>query len=319
MHSLQATDKLQMFENRLVKVFRHTSKQAKRQHITCFRIYDHDLPEFPLCIELYEDKLYIAEYRRHHGMTDEAHEAWLDAALLVVEKVVGIPQENIYIKQRQRKQGRLGQYQKVNEEKQFFMVHEGGLQFLVNLSDYLDTGLFLDHRATRTMVREEANNRRVLNLFAYTGSFSVYAAAGGAAAVTTVDLSKTYLTWAEENMKLNGFSGNQFLFVNADVKQYLQELKPRTFDLVIMDPPTFSNSKKMKDDFLDIQRDHAEMINAVYHTLSPGGILYFSTNFSRFLLEKEKLRFDNIKDVTNDTTPFDFAGKLKRYCWKMVK
>ncbi|MBN8860649.1 MAG: class I SAM-dependent methyltransferase [Sphingobacteriales bacterium] len=319
MHSLQATDKLQMFENRLVKVFRHTSKQAKRQHITCFRIYDHDLPEFPLCIELYEDKLYIAEYRRHHGMTDEAHEAWLDAALLVVEKVVGIPQENIYIKQRQRKQGRLGQYQKVNEEKQFFMVHEGGLQFLVNLSDYLDTGLFLDHRATRTMVREEANNRRVLNLFAYTGSFSVYAAAGGAAAVTTVDLSKTYLTWAEENMKLNGFSGNQFLFVNADVKQYLQELKPRTFDLVIMDPPTFSNSKKMKDDFLDIQRDHAEMINAVYHTLSPGGILYFSTNFSRFLLEKEKLRFDNIKDVTNVTTPFDFAGKLKRYCWKMVK
>ncbi|OJY80971.1 MAG: SAM-dependent methyltransferase [Sphingobacteriales bacterium 44-15] len=308
-----------MFENRLVKVFRHTSKQAKRQHITCFRIYDHDLPEFPLCIELYEDKLYIAEYRRHHGMTDEAHEAWLDAALLVVEKVVGIPQENIYIKQRQRKQGRLGQYQKVNEEKQFFMVHEGGLQFLVNLSDYLDTGLFLDHRATRTMVREEANNRRVLNLFAYTGSFSVYAAAGGAAAVTTVDLSKTYLTWAEENMKLNGFSGNQFLFVNADVKQYLQELKPRTFDLVIMDPPTFSNSKKMKDDFLDIQRDHAEMINAVYHTLSPGGILYFSTNFSRFLLEKEKLRFDNIKDVTNVTTPFDFAGKLKRYCWKMVK
>ena len=319
MHSLQATDKLQMFENRLVKVFRHISKQAKRQHIACFRIYDHDLPEFPLCIELYDDKLYIAEYRRHHGMTDEAHEAWLDAALLIVEKVMGVPQENIYTKQRQRKQGRLGQYQKVNEEKQFFAVHEGGLQFLINLSDYLDTGLFLDHRATRTMVRGDANNRRVLNLFAYTGSFSVYAAAGGAATVTTVDLSKTYLAWAEENMKLNGFSGNQFRFVNSDVKQYLQELKPHTFDLVIMDPPTFSNSKKMKDDFLDIQRDHAELINAVHYALSPGGILYFSTNFSRFLLEKEKLQFENIKDITNATTPFDFAGKLKRYCWKMVK
>lgn len=308
-----------MFENRLIKVFRHTSKQAKRQHITCFRIYDHDLPEFPICIEMYEDKLYIAEYRRHHGMDEDAHEAWLDATFSVVEKVIGVSLENIYVKQRQRKQGRLGQYQKVNEQKQFFTVHEGGLRFLINLSDYLDTGLFLDHRLTRAMVREDCNGRRVLNLFAYTGSFSVYAAAGGAATVTTVDLSKTYLGWAEENMRLNGFAGNQFTYVNADVKQYLQELKPRTFDLVIMDPPTFSNSKKMKDDFLDIQRDHAEMINAVFYALSPGGILYFSTNFSRFLLEREKLQFGNIKDITNATTPFDFTGKLKRYCWKMMK
>lgn len=319
MHPLQVTDKLQMFENRLAKVYRHVHRQAKRQGVSCFRIYDHDLPEFPLCLELYEDKLYIAEYRRRHGMTDEEHEVWLDATLLVIEKVVGISQERIYIKQRQRKQGRLGQYQKVNEDKEFFVVQEAGLKFFINLSDYLDTGLFLDHRATRAMIRDEANHKRVLNLFAYTGSFSVYAAAGGAVSITTVDLSKTYLKWAEENMRLNGFEAAPFQFVNADVKQYLQELKPDTFDLVIMDPPTFSNSKKMKDDFLDIQRDHAELINAVYHALSPGGILYFSTNFSRFLLEKEKLLFENIKDITNATTPFDFAGKLKRYCWKMVK
>lgn len=319
MQSLQATDKLQMFENRLVKVFRHISKQAKRQQITCFRIYDHDLPEFPLCLELYEDRLYIAEYRRHHGMTEDEHEAWLESTILVVEKVLGIVQENIFIKQRQRKQGRLGQYQKINAEKEFFEVHEGGLKFLINLSDYLDTGLFLDHRETRKLVRDEAVKKRVLNLFGYTGSFSVYAASGDAASVTTVDLSKTYLGWAEENMRLNGFEGESFQFINADVKQYLQELKSHAFDLVIMDPPTFSNSKKMKDDFLDIQRDHAELINAVYHTLSPAGVLYFSTNFSRFSLEKEKILFENIKDITKATTPFDFAGKLKRYCWKMVK
>lgn len=319
MHSIQVTDKLKMFENRLVKVFRHISKQAKRQHISCFRIYDHDLPEFPLCLELYEDKLYIAEYRRHHGMTDDEHEDWLESALLVVEKVVGVAQENIYIKHRQRKPGRLGQYQKINTGKEFFEIQENGLKFLINLSDYLDTGLFLDHRLTRAMVREDAKNKRVLNLFGYTGSFSVYAAAGEAASVTTVDLSKTYLGWAENNMRLNGFEGESIQFVNADVKQYLQKLKLNTFDLVIMDPPTFSNSKKMKDDFLDIQRDHAELINDVYHVLSPEGVLYFSTNFSRFLLEKEKLKFDNIKDITKATTPFDFAGKLKRYCWKMVK
>lgn len=154
-----------MFENRLVKVFRHISKQAKRQHISCFRIYDHDLPEFPLCLELYEDKLYIAEYRRHHGMTDDEHEDWLESALLVVEKVVGVAQENIYIKQRQRKPGRLGQYQKINTGKEFFEIQENGLKFLINLSDYLDTGLFLDHRLTRAMVREDAKNKRVLNLF----------------------------------------------------------------------------------------------------------------------------------------------------------
>ena len=219
-----STDKLQMFENRLTKVFRHIYKQAKRLGITCYRVYDHDLPEFPMSIDFYEDKLYIAEYRRRHGMSDEEHEQWLDAALAVVEKILLVPQDKIYVKQRQRKQGRLGQYQKVSEEKEYFIVEENGLKFKVNLSDYLDTGLFLDHRITRAMVKQEAAGKRVLNLFAYTGSFSVYAAAGGASAVTTVDLSKTYLTWAEENMVLNGFTAASFRFDNADVKQYLQEM-----------------------------------------------------------------------------------------------
>ncbi|MFT3747487.1 MAG: class I SAM-dependent methyltransferase [Agriterribacter sp.] len=314
-----STDKLQMFENRLIKVFKHVYKQAKRQGITCYRVYDHDLPEFPMSIDFYEDKLYIAEYRRRHGMSDGEHEQWLDTALAVVEKILLVPQDKIYVKQRQRKQGRLGQYQKVSEEKEYFVVEEAGLKFKVNLSDYLDTGLFLDHRVTRAMVRQEAAGKRVLNLFAYTGSFSVYTAAGGATSVTTVDLSRTYLTWAEENMVLNGFNDTAFHFDNADVKQYLQELKPDMFDLVIMDPPTFSNSKKMKDDFLDIQRDHVELISNVLYAMSPGGILYFSTNFTKFILDKENIHCSAIKDITAATTPFDFSGKLKRYCWKMVK
>ncbi|MGN6490937.1 MAG: class I SAM-dependent methyltransferase [Agriterribacter sp.] len=319
MHDTLSHDKLQMFENRLVKVFRHVNKQAKRQHITCYRVYDHDLPEFPMSIDVYEDKLYIAEYRRRHGMDEAAHEQWLDDTLRVVEKILQVPQDNIYVKQRQRKQGRLGQYQKVNEEKEYFTVKEAGLQFRVNLSDYLDTGLFLDHRITREMVRQESKGKRVLNLFAYTGSFSVYAAAGEALLVETVDLSKTYLQWAEENFILNGLSGSQYRFVNADVKQYIQNVSPQSFDLVIMDPPTFSNSKKMKDDFLDVQRDHVALINAAMNSLTDGGVLYFSTNFTKFELNEPAIHCSSIKNITQSTTPFDFAGKLKRYCWRMVK
>jgi 23S rRNA (cytosine1962-C5)-methyltransferase len=168
------------------------------------------------------------------------------------------------------------------------------------------------------MVREEASSRRVLNLFCYTGSFSVYAAAGGAASVDSVDLSKTYLAWAEANMALNGFSGGSRRFIHADVLQWLDEAPSAYYDLVVMDPPTFSNSKRMKD-FLDIQRDHAELINKALLAMTPGGVLYFSTNFRRFVLEGEKIMAASVKDITNATTPFDFQGKLFRYCFRLVK
>ena len=321
-----------MFRNRLTKTFRHTAKLAKRQSITCYRIYDHDLPEFPFCIEIYEDKLYLAEYRRHHGMTDEEHDAWLESCLPVISEIIGIPDENIYFRQRQRKAGRYGQYEKLDSLQEFFVVKEAGLQFRVNLTDYLDSGLFLDHRITRGMVREEAKDRQVLNLFCYTGSFSVYAAAGGAAGVDSVDLSRTYLNWAEENMTLNmpaaagallAPAGNppgqqKYNFIHADVKQYLDELPAEKYDLVVMDPPTFSNSKRMKD-FLDIQRDHAELINKTLRAMKPGGTLYFSTNFRKFQLDTDKILDASIKDITKATTPFDFQGKLFRWCYRIVK
>lgn len=310
-------EKLQMFRNRLSKMSRHISKLARRQSVSCYRVYDHDLPEFPFCIELYEDKIYLAEYRRRHGMTDEEHDQWLEDCLPSISEILEIPDERIYFRQRQRKAGRQGQYEKLSSEQEFFTVKEAGLSFRVNLTDYLDTGLFLDHRITRGLVREEAKDRQVLNLFCYTGSFSVYAAAGGAAVVDSVDLSRTYLHWAEENMKLNGFPG-KFNFIHADVKQYLDELPPEKYDLVIMDPPTFSNSKRMKD-FLDIQRDHAELINKTLRTMKGGGILYFSNNFRTFQLEADKIQAGSIKDITKATTPFDFQGKLFRWCYKIIK
>jgi 23S rRNA (cytosine1962-C5)-methyltransferase len=315
---MEHPDKIPMFRNRLTKMYRHTSKLAKRQSVSCYRVYDHDLPEFPFCIELYEDKIYLAEYRRKHGMTDEEHAAWLESCVPVISGILSIPDEKIYFRQRQRKAGRYGQYEKLSSEQEFFSVNEAGLQFRVNLTDYLDTGLFLDHRITRGMVREEAKDKNVLNLFCYTGSFSVYAAAGGAARVDSVDLSRTYLNWAEENMKLNGLGNSLNNFIHADVKQYLDELPSDFYDLVVMDPPTFSNSKRMKD-FLDIQRDHVELLNKTLRTMKTGGVLYFSTNFRKFQLEKDKILATSVRDITGATTPFDFQGKLFRWCYRIVK
>jgi 23S rRNA (cytosine1962-C5)-methyltransferase len=310
--------KLQMFSNRLLKMYKHRSKQAKRLDISCYRIYDHDLPEFPFAIELYEDKIYVAEYRRRHGMHDEEHEEWLRQSFGVISNILNLPIENIYSRERKRLSHRESQqYEKQNLTQEFFTVEEHDLKFLVNLSDYLDTGLFLDHRITREMVRAGSNNKRVLNLFCYTGSFSVHAAAGGAAGVTSVDLSKTYLEWAKDNFVINRFKDEgKFYFIHADVKQYLKTLEANSFDLIIMDPPTFSNSKRMKD-FLDVQKDHVELINDALHALSPNGILYFSTNYSKFILDKENIRALSIKDITKATTPFDFEGKLKRFCFKI--
>jgi 23S rRNA (cytosine1962-C5)-methyltransferase len=311
-------EKLVMFRNRLQKVWRHVSKLAKRQGVTCYRVYDHDLPEFPFCIELYEDKVYLAEYQRRHGMAEEDHAAWMESCVPVISEVLEAPDEQIYFRERRRKAGRLDQYEKLASEQEFFVVGEAGLSFRVNLTDYLDTGLFLDHRITRGMVRQDALGRRVLNLFCYTGSFSVYAAAGGAVAVDSVDLSKTYLAWAEVNMELNGFADASRRFIHADVKQWLDEAPEGYYDLVVMDPPTFSNSKRMKD-FLDIQRDHAELINKALRAMVVGGVLYFSTNFRRFELEREKIMAASVKDITNATTPFDFQGKLFRWCYKIIR
>jgi 23S rRNA (cytosine1962-C5)-methyltransferase len=314
----QPFGKFLMFQNRLEKVYRHLKKQAKRQEITCYRIYDHDLPEFPFIIEIFENKLHISEYKRRHLMDEQEHEKWLTDCMKIIAGVLQIGEENIFLKTRKRKEGRGSQYQKTSESKNEFIVQENGLKFIVNLSDYLDTGLFLDHRITRQMVKEQSNDKRVLNLFSYTGSFSVYAAAGNASIVVSVDLSKTYLNWSQRNMDLNFPGVANHETIHADVKQYLKTVAEKSFDLIIMDPPTFSNSKRMED-FLDIQKDHVELINDCMSILTKDGILFFSTNYSRFQIEREKLRNSEIKDITPQSTPFDFTGKLKRQCFLVRK
>jgi 23S rRNA (cytosine1962-C5)-methyltransferase len=314
----QPFGKYLMFRNRLEKVYKHVQKQAKRQGVTCYRVYDHDLPEFPLMIERYEDKLYLSEYRRRHGLTDEEHDQWLDECLAMISELLDVPQEKIFVRMRQRKAGRLGQYQRISEERNEFVVEEQGLKFIVNLTDYLDTGLFLDHRITRQMVKERSAEKRVLNLFCYTGSFSVYAVAGGASKVTSVDLSKTYLAWAERNMAVNFPEYKAHQALHADVKQYLPKLAAESYDLIVMDPPTFSNSKRMED-FLDVQQDHVALINQCMRILAPGGVLFFSTNYTKFVLDAANIQASGIRDITKATTPFDFAGKLKRQCFRMDK
>lgn len=314
-----ADSKFLMFENRLAKVYKHRSKLARRMNISCYRLYDKDLPEFPICIELYDDKVYVAEYVSKHGFTEEEHNQWLEETIAVIVKVLQVADENVFIKQRKRMHHRSQQYEKTDAQKDFFTVEESGLKFLVNLTDYLDTGLFLDHRITRQMVRDEAKDKRVLNLFCYTGSFSVYAASAGAAQVTSVDLSKTYLQWAEDNFVINRLKNPKaFKFIHADCVQYLKTLPANSYDIIVMDPPTFSNSKRM-DDFMDIQRDHVQLINDCLNALSTNGLLYFSTNFTKFVLDETRINATQIKDITKATTPFDFESKLKRWCYKIVK
>lgn len=313
----QHFEKFFMFRNRLEKVFRHIGKQARRQQISCYRLYDHDIPEFPFIIEFYEENIYVSEYKRQHGLEENEHEQWLATCIKIMVDVLSVKPENVFLKVRQRKMGRQGQYQKLTNEKSEFIVQENGLKFIINLSDYLDTGLFLDHRITRKMIMDTSYGKKVLNLFCYTGSFSVYALAGGGSEVISVDLSKTYLEWAVRNMELNFKGQTNHKEIHADVLTFIKECK-ETYDLIILDPPTFSNSKRMED-FFDIQKHHADIINDCINLLGRGGVLFFSTNYTRFQMDRSQILANEIKDITKATIPFDFSGKLKRQCFRITK
>jgi 23S rRNA (cytosine1962-C5)-methyltransferase len=309
--------KLIMFDNRLKKVLRILSKQAKQQGVSCYRLYDRDLPEFPLIIDVYGEEVLVTEYRSNHRLTEEEYERWFNDSLEVIQHVLGKELSQIHIKERKRKESRQDQYQKTDNRQAYIEVQEGGLKFLVNLTDFLDTGLFIDHRITRGKVAQQAKGKRVLNLFCYTGSFSVYAAKGGAAEVVSVDLSNTYLDWAKKNMELNGFKGYQYVFVKADVLQWLDKCEAGYYDLIVLDPPTFSNSKMMKDVF-DIQEMHVDLINQCIEKLAPNGILYFSTNARKFEMNEDLIK-GRVENITTATIPFDFKGKLLRWCYVITK
>lgn len=303
------------YKNRLLKLEKHIGKWARRQCITCYRIYDKDIPEYPLSVDRYQDYLYISLYEKNYNeeiITDQ----WVELILEATSSALQTAPEKIVLRARKQQKG-LEQYEKVDTAGNRMVVVEDGLQFIVNLTDYLDTGLFLDHRNTRKMVRGMSENARFLNLFAYTGSFSVYAAAGGAANTTTVDLSNTYLQWAKENMTLNGFIRSDTKahhFVRTDVLTYLQRLKSSSFDLIVMDPPTFSNSKRMAG-VLDIQRDHVDLINSALRVLSPGGTLIFSTNYRGFKLNNAEIKSENIRNISNQSVPEDFRNKKIHQCY----
>jgi 23S rRNA (cytosine1962-C5)-methyltransferase len=314
-----AENKLLMFENRLRKVYKHFAKIARKQNIACFRFYDHDMPEFPFVIENYNGAIHAAEYKRRHSMEEEEHESWLTACKLIISKVTEVEPALIFIKVRQRKEGKEGQYQKMDTAKQERIIQENGLNFIINLTDYLDTGIFLDHRITRQMVREEAKGKRVLNLFCYTGSFSVYAAQGGAKSVTSVDLSKTYINWAKRNLQFNKlFDAQKHEMIQGDVMQVINDLPKDTFDIIICDPPTFSNSKRMEDHF-DVQRDHVILLKKLLKACTEEGKIYFSNNYRGFSLDRDALPASIVKDISAATTPFDFQGKLHRSCFIIQK
>ncbi len=306
----------QMFANRLLKMQRHIAKWARREGVTCYRIYDADIPEFPLAVDWYEGRIHAAEYQRDHPLDEEEYRIWRSGCRQTLADTLQVPLEHIFFKSRSRQKG-TAQYEKLGERRQEFVVQEAGLQFKVNLSDYLDTGLFLDHRITRRMVRERAQGKTMLNLFAYTGAFTVYAAAGGAAATTTLDMSATYLTWAQENLRLNGLEGPQHQLVQTDVTAWLRHPPQEKYDLIVLDPPTFSNSKRMRHAF-DIQKDHTYLINRCLQRLNPGGTLFFSTNFRKFRMEHEAVWGGaRIIDISAQTVPPDFRNKKIHYCFEI--
>lgn len=313
----QETTKFDAFRNRLAKVYKHIAKWARKQDITCFRVYDDDMPDFPLAIDKYEEIAHVSEYARPHGMEPDEHSAWLEACLEVISEVLDISKKLIYLKFRQRQSG-LQQYERFSRTNSEYIVRENGLRFLIKPADYLDVGLFLDHRDTRKMVRDEAAGKQVLNLFGYTGSFTVNAAAGGAAGTLTVDMSNTYLQWADRNMELNGFTGEEHRFLQADVLQWLRQPTGERYDLIVLDPPTFSNSKRMYGT-LDVQRDHVALLDSVLRLCNPGGVVYFSTNYRRFKIETESIRAASVLDITKQTIPADFRNERIHKCFRIVR
>jgi 23S rRNA (guanine2445-N2)-methyltransferase / 23S rRNA (guanine2069-N7)-methyltransferase len=310
--SLRESPGARMFANRLSKNLKRLQSWASRADVSCFRVYDADMPEYAFAIDLYRTIepeltwLYVQEYAAPSEIELEAVRRRRNEALSVLPEVTGVPEERIRVRTRRRNK-RGEQYRKVDEQANFHVVVEGGLKFRVNFDDYLDTGLFLDHRMTRARLREAASGKRFLNLFAYTATATVYAAAGGAGSSTTVDMSRTYLEWAQRNLAVNGLAGREHVLVQADCREWLQESAHRKerYDLIFLDPPTFSNSKRMEG-VLDVERDHGALIDACAKLLAPGGLLVFSTNAQRFKLEEALATRYDIRDISAATLPRDF-------------
>jgi 23S rRNA (cytosine1962-C5)-methyltransferase len=326
-----------MFANRLANRMRHLAKWGRRQGISCFRLYERDIPDYPAIVDWYADAdasniatdgdAVVWLFERTKDDTPEETETYRRHAKAEILSGLGIPAERLHIKHRGRQRSEAGgreQYERIDTAEHTKIVDEHGLRFEINLSDYLDVGLFLDHRPMRRAIAERCRGKRVLNLFAYTGAFSVHARSGGAAATTTIDLSRTYMDWYTRNLALNGWTlDDAHRSVQADCLAWLQQ-GPRDanerFDIVICDPPTFSNSKRMKADSFAIQRDLSELVHVVSRFVAPGGELIFSTNARRIDFSETAIPHGfGCKEISNRSVPDDFRNKKIHRCWRLAE
>lgn len=324
----------ELFKNRLKKQNRHLKKWARRTGTNAYRLYGKDIPEIPLAADIYfecNEKrertgrafLNISLYKRPYETDEKAEKAWLYEMAKAASDVLEIPLENIFTKIREKQKGK-NQYEKLDTQKCLFKTAEGECLFIINISDYLDTGIFLDHRPLRLQIAKEAEGKKVLNLFCYTGAFSIHALKGGAVSVDSVDLSKTYLAWAKENSELNGFGDTEAAFYNCDVKEFLtKNAGKRKWDIIICDPPTFSNSKKTEC-FFDVNKDWRELCILCLNVLEYGGVLYFSSNSSKLKFDSKLLNEISgggleIREETENSIPEDFRGKKIHRLWVIKK
>lgn len=288
--------------NRLSKNGKRLRRWLEREQIHCYRLYDRDLPEFNVAVDIYADQALVQEFKAPKSVDPDKARERRDLAVTAVRAALGVHREQVHLRTRERQKGKQ-QYQRLDKAGQYQVVREGQARLLVNLQDYLDTGLFLDHRPLRCHLVRNATGKRVLNLFAYTGSATVHAAVGGAKQSVTVDASRRYLDWAGCNLAANGFATDQHRLVRADVPRWLADCREQ-FDIVFCDPPTFSNNKD-RDDFA-VDADHAELIRHIMRRLEPGGVLYFSCNYRRFRLDDSIPRWYQVEDITRWSIPDDF-------------
>ncbi|MCP4233634.1 MAG: methyltransferase domain-containing protein, partial [Aestuariibacter sp.] len=314
--------------NRLQKNARHLQRWAKRNEVSCYRLYDADLPEFAFALDVYQSEItpsmrwyHLQEYQAPKTIDPDIAVQRIEAARVAVLQVFNIEDNQLFCKTRQRQRG-TRQYQKLDKQGELFQVREGQASLLVNLSDYLDSGLFLDHRITRQRVHQMAAGKSLLNLFCYTASVGVQAALGGASRVVNVDMSASYLKWAQENHAINQLDeGEQLRFIRADIVELLE--RPQRydldagFDIIFLDPPSFSNSAKMLQSF-DVQRDHAGLVGKAMRLLNKQGVMLFSTNRRGFKLAEDLTSMFDVKDISRDTIPEDFKRRPGIHkCWEI--
>jgi len=307
------------FTNRVRKNARHLSKWARRACVDCYRVYDRDIPEFAFALDVYGRFAHLQEYSRRSDREDEQRAVWRAAVHEAAARALDLKVSHVVLKRRERR-GAGEQHEKTGKQGRDLVVSEQGHRFIVNLEAHLDSGLFLDHRITRARVGEESRGRRFLNLFCYTASFTVYAAAGGASSSLSVDLSNTYLDWARRNFELNAVDGARHALIRADVVHWLGQAYAggERFDLIVLDPPAISRSKAMAHD-LDVQRDHSRLIAGCARLLNPGGIVYFSTNLQTFKPAADAFGGLAAEEISERTVPDDFRNRRIHRCWRAVR